>query len=464
MKHRIVAFLVTLFCCATGFAGSIQADDISLKPGETKTLTLSLTSAVNNLVGVQFEVALPYGFTLETKDGTVCQLSHNQVSDMVCKINNRGNGIYRFILYSNSLLKLTDGELLSLNLKAGGNVALGNYTLSFHDVAFSDADGNVTKEDGITATIKLTNFFPEATNIVTPDVKIISGKTAPLTLKLLESIKGCVGIQFDLSLPEGFLLEKDGSGKECAISNNQASDVTCNLTVISNEVYRFMIYSNSLTEFVPGELMNINLKVSEEISLETYSVSIQDVQLSDIGGNVHNDIGTGANVKVSKYFTMVYKIDGVDYKSYDIEYEATITPEAKPEKEGYTFSGWSEIPATMPAYDVTVTGSFSVNSYTVTFKYGDEVLSTESVDYGAEIPLPESLDSDRYTLIEWLDVPATMPAYDIVIQASFTDAIRGIKANAQDAEYYQLNGIKQSKIQRGLNIVKTGDRAIKVVR
>ena len=30
-----------------------------------------------------------------------------------------------------------------------------------------------------------------------------------------------------------------------------------------------------------------------------------------------------------------------------------------PVKEGYTFSGWSEVPATMPAEDIVVEGSFT---------------------------------------------------------------------------------------------------------
>ena len=33
MKQRITAFLVALFCCAIGFAGNIQADDVSLNIG-----------------------------------------------------------------------------------------------------------------------------------------------------------------------------------------------------------------------------------------------------------------------------------------------------------------------------------------------------------------------------------------------------------------------------------------------
>ena len=363
MKQRIMTFLVALFCCATGFAGNIQADDVSLKPGETKYLTLSLTSVVSDMMGVQFDVTLPNGFTLETKDETVYQLSQNQASDMTCNVNDLGNGTYRFMIYSNSLQKLKAGELMSLNLKAGNNVALGNYPISMHDVAFSDTDGQLTNAERTTATIKVTNFYPAATNIEMPDTKIISGESAPLTLNLLESIVGCVGIQFDLSLPDGFSLEKDATGKEYVISADQASDITCNLTVVGNNVYRFMLYSNSLKEFVPGELMDINLKVSEEKSLETYSVSVQDVQLSDISGNVHNDNGASANVKVTKFFKLLYQVDGVDYKSFDIEYGATITPEAEPSKEGYTFSGWSEIPATMPAHDVTVTGTFSINKY-----------------------------------------------------------------------------------------------------
>ena len=57
-------------------------------------------------------------------------------------------------------------------------------------------------------------------------------------------------------------------------------------------------------------------------------------------------------------FKLTYMVDGVEYKSYDVEYGAIITPETNPEKETYRFLGWSEIPETMPSHDVTVTGAF----------------------------------------------------------------------------------------------------------
>ena len=57
-------------------------------------------------------------------------------------------------------------------------------------------------------------------------------------------------------------------------------------------------------------------------------------------------------------FKLTYMVDGVEYKSSEVEYGSAITPEAYPEKDTYKFSGWSEIPETMPANDVTITGSF----------------------------------------------------------------------------------------------------------
>ncbi|MDY6256717.1 MAG: Ig-like domain-containing protein [Bacteroidaceae bacterium] len=66
-------------------------------------------------------------------------------------------------------------------------------------------------------------------------------------------------------------------------------------------------------------------------------------------------------VKVTpEKYKLTYMVDNVVYKTYDVEYTSTITPEAFPTKEGYTFSGWSEIPSTMPAKDVTITGNFTL--------------------------------------------------------------------------------------------------------
>ncbi|WP_288286366.1 leucine-rich repeat protein [uncultured Prevotella sp.] len=173
------------------------------------------------------------------------------------------------------------------------------------------------------------------------------------------------------------------------------------------------------------------------------------------------------DVTVSGTFTinsykLTYSVDGEDYKTLDIVYNSSIIPESEPTKEGYTFSGWSEIPATMPANNVVVTGTFTVNTYAVTFMYNDKVLKVDSVEYGAVIPLPTSLNSERYSLIEWLDVPETMPAHDITIYASVVDGILTL-TDEVDYKIYNERGLRISRLQRGLNIIKYSNGRIRKV-
>ena len=64
-----------------------------------------------------------------------------------------------------------------------------------------------------------------------------------------------------------------------------------------------------------------------------------------------------------KRYMLRYMVDGVEYKTLFLKEGEAIIPEPMPVKEGYTFSGWSDIPATMPAHDITVTGSFKKDNF-----------------------------------------------------------------------------------------------------
>ena len=132
----------------------------------------------------------------------------------------------------------------------------------------------------------------------------------------------------------------------------------------------------------------------------------------------HDVVVTGSFI-ANKYF-LIYKVDGKAYKTVTIVYGTDITPEEEPSKEGYTFSGWSDIPTTMPAHDVTVTGSFSINSYTITYMVDGEVYRTSTVVYGTTITPESALTKEGYTFSGWSTIPAKMPAHDVVVTGSFT--------------------------------------------
>ena len=154
---------------------------------------------------------------------------------------------------------------------------------------------------------------------------------------------------------------------------------------------------------------------------------------------------------INKY-NLTYNVDGVEYKSSEVEYGKAITPETAPTKEGYTFSGWSEIPETMPAHDVTVTGTFAINQYTITYKIDDEVYQTESVDYGSTITPPNAPEREGYTF-KWIDVPETMPAHDITIVGSYASGINAIRMEAENGKVFDLNGHHVKTPGKGVYII-----------
>lgn len=162
-------------------------------------------------------------------------------------------------------------------------------------------------------------------------------------------------------------------------------------------------------------------------------------------------------------FTLLYLVDNIEYKSYEYDYGETITAEVEPTKEGYTFSGWSEIPETMPAHNVTVTGTFDVNQYTITYMIDDEVYQTESWDYGSTIIPPSAPEREGYTF-DWIDLPETMPAHDITIVGSYTSGVNAINVNSDDVIRYAIDGKQIETPRRGVNIVKKRDgKTIKVI-
>lgn len=183
--------------------------------------------------------------------------------------------------------------------------------------------------------------------------------------------------------------------------------------------------------------------------------------------NVKDNITLTAQFSAKKY-NIIYKVDGSDYKTVTVEYGSEVTPIAAPEKEGYTFSGWEGLPeSAMPASDVTVSGTFSVNSYTLTYIYNNETVKEIMLEYGSEIPAFNYVpDNPNHTFVGWrTDGYTTMPAHDLIFIADFVDGIGTITALPQDVKIFDASGKRIMKLQKGLNILVYPDgKAIKVRR
>ena len=108
------------------------------------------------------------------------------------------------------------------------------------------------------------------------------------------------------------------------------------------------------------------------------------------------------------------KANGIVLHEQDYEFNTDISNAvADPTMEGHTFLGWDHEPAIVESNDEFI-GQWDINTYTVTWKVGDDFTTTTMVKYGEALVAPEYTPAAGYDF-EWVDVPATMPANDALV-------------------------------------------------
>lgn len=168
----------------------------------------------------------------------------------------------------------------------------------------------------------------------------------------------------------------------------------------------------------------------------------------------HDVVVTGS-FTVNSY-TLTYVLDGETYQTFTIVYGEQPTAVTVPDREGYTFSGWEGLPSTMPANDVTVTGSYTVNTYTLTYVLDGETYGTFTVAYGEQPTIVPDPTREGYTFAGWEGIPSTMPAHDVVVTGHFTpiNAIRDIAVDGSHV-VYTLSGrrVPMNVVRKGIYII-----------
>ena len=129
-----------------------------------------------------------------------------------------------------------------------------------------------------------------------------------------------------------------------------------------------------------------------------------------------------AKWEINQYTVTVKPKNGEADITITQDYGTAIAAPADPTREGYTFTGWDrDIPATMPAENMTVTAKWKVNQYTITFDTnGGSEITPITQDYGTAITAPANPTREGYTFIGWdKAIPATMPAENMTITAKW---------------------------------------------
>ena len=122
----------------------------------------------------------------------------------------------------------------------------------------------------------------------------------------------------------------------------------------------------------------------EFATLHVPASALNDYSNTEPWSNFKYKVGMG-DVKPS--YTLTYILDGTKYRECCVQEGETIIPVPAPSKEGFTFSGWSEIPETMPDHDVTITGKFIANTYLPGDANGDGQITVTDIGVIVDIIL-----------------------------------------------------------------------------
>ena len=133
--------------------------------------------------------------------------------------------------------------------------------------------------------------------------------------------------------------------------------------------------------------------------------------------NVTEDMTVTAQYSANSY-SITYTINGEEYAVRNYEYGAAVSAPEYTVPEGHTFSGW-DIPETMPAENLVLDAVLTVNSYSITYTINGEEYTAQTYEFGAAVSAPEYTVPEGHTFSGW-NIPETMPAEDLVIDATCT--------------------------------------------
>ena len=448
----------------------IYSKAINAHPTDAIEIPVYLNNKNYGVKSLQFTIVLPDGMSFVSDETNYKFTKTDALNDdwTVTARTKKGEDSHSAIVmvYNTNddaaVLPVADKEILSLSVKVDDDMALGDYNVTIKSVTLTSADNTEYTYSSYTnkADVTVSQLL----------VSSISLNKSSLTIDALQKDTLTATI-----LPE------------------KAKDKTVTWTSSNEKVAK--VSKDGVVEAIVGGTATITATANDGSGVKaSCTVTV-----------------------INPEFKLTYKVDGEVYKELTVAYTTALKAIDAPTKDGYTFSGWSDIPATMPAKDVVVTGTFTVISvssislnkssrtidalqkdtltatvlpatakdktvtwtssnekvakvskdgvveaivggtatitatandgsgvtasckvtvvnpeFKLTYKVDGEVYKELTVAYTTALKAIDAPTKDGYTFSGWSDIPATMPAKDVVITGTFK--MNPIKINPIETE------------------------------
>ena len=291
-NRRILMLAILLTLMGSVFADSLTVSGIELQAGDTQEIAINLNNSTNKYVAFQFDVILPEGISIAKNDKGKLMVSLNadRIEDHTLSVQDLGSGTYRLLSFSmsNSEFYGTSGPLVNMTLQADENISVGTKEGLIKSQVFTQTSGSQVKWDDVSFSILLTPKDEINTDYLSvSNIELQAGKTQEMAVDLNNSTNKYVAFQFDVVLPEGISIAKNGNGKLMASLNaDRIDDHTLSVQDLGSGTYRLLSFSMTNSEFygTTGALVNLTLQSDKDISEGTKEGLIQSQVFTKING------------------------------------------------------------------------------------------------------------------------------------------------------------------------------------
>ena len=520
MKRYLLALFTALIGLVANAANEAYfhvSSRLEAKAGETVELAVAMKND-KPILGYQTWITLPEGIAFnmlldEDGDQTFdASFTNRKKSVHVLSLLPSAAGGLSMVGYASdgyTPFKGNDGDIFTVRLKIASDAKPGEYKISLSNIAFTPSDmqeirqadfevpvivyeektihvacdetmGTVTgggvyrggAEVKLEATPKEGYHFVKWSNGVTDNPYVFTAES-DLSLnaefdaneyQIKYFVDGVEDATKTSSIKYGSPIERAAEPTKTGYTFSGWSDIPATMPAHDVEVNgKFTVNQYTLTfnlyegaaPVVITQDYDTDVTAPIQLEREGYTFTGWD---KDVPAKMPAENGTFTAQWTINSYKLCYKVDGEEYQTLEYNYGSPIERAAEPTKTGYTFSGWSDIPATMPAHDVEVNGKFTVNQYTLTFNlYEGAAPVVITQDYDTDVTAPIQLEREGYTFTGWdKDVPAKMPAENGTFTAQWTINSYKLCYKVDGEEYQTLEYNYGSPIERAAEPTKTG--------
>ena len=155
--YKTMILAVLLAMAGRTLADNLTVEAVTLMPGETKQVAISLENPQKAYAAFQFDLLLPEGISMakNEKGKFIASLDEDRKDDHTLNVSEKSSGVYRLMTFSMSnadFYGLT-GPLVYVMLQADGDASTGAKTATIAQQVFTEWNGDQSKWADVSFTV-----------------------------------------------------------------------------------------------------------------------------------------------------------------------------------------------------------------------------------------------------------------------------------------------------------------------